>query len=84
MVSIDIDNFDEQKGELAVDLTFESLDDFLPGSIARKITGLNKLLEARKQLASLIMYMDGKAGAEEPGYHLEGLTVSPRLVSQLP
>jgi hypothetical protein len=33
---------------------------------------------------NLILYMDGKAGAEEPGYHLEGLTVSPRLVSQLP
>ena len=26
---------------------------------------LNKLLEARKQLANLITYMDGKSGAEE-------------------
>jgi type VI secretion system protein ImpB len=26
---------------------------------------LNKLLEARSQLANLITYMDGKAGAEE-------------------
>jgi type VI secretion system protein ImpC len=52
------------EGELAVDLTFESLDDFLPGSVAGKIPSLDKLLQARRQLADLTVYMDGKVGAE--------------------
>jgi type VI secretion system protein ImpC len=53
------------EGELAVDLTFESLDDFLPASVARRTPGLDKLLQARRQLADLTAYMDGKAGAED-------------------
>jgi len=48
-----------------VDLTFESMDDFAPGAIARKVEPLKKLLEAREQLANLITYMDGKSGAED-------------------
>ncbi len=53
------------EGQLTVDLTFESMDDFLPGAIARKIAPLAKLLEARTQLSNLVTYMDGKAGAEK-------------------
>ncbi|AXA90517.1 type VI secretion system contractile sheath small subunit [Massilia sp. YMA4] len=53
------------EGNLAVDLTFESMDDFSPAAIARKIEPLRKLLEARGQLANLMTYMDGKTGAEE-------------------
>ena len=53
------------EGNLSVDLTFESMDDFSPAAVARKVGALNKLLEARTQLANLITYMDGKAGAEE-------------------
>ena len=52
------------EGNLAVDITFESMDDFSPAAIARKVEGLNKLLEARTQLSSLLTYMDGKTGAE--------------------
>lgn len=52
------------EGELSVDLTFESLDDFSPAAIARKVEPLRKLLEARTQLANLMTYMDGKTGAE--------------------
>jgi type VI secretion system protein ImpB len=48
-----------------VELTFESMDDFSPARIAEKVDALGKLLEARKQLANLITYMDGKSGAEE-------------------
>ncbi len=36
---------------LAVDITFESMDDFSPAAIARKVDALNKLLQARTQLA---------------------------------
>ena len=52
------------EGNLMVDLTFESMDDFSPAAVARQIEPLKKLLEARTQLANLATYMDGKAGAE--------------------
>jgi type VI secretion system protein ImpB len=52
------------EGNLAVDITFESMDDFSPGAIARKVAGLDKLLETRQQLSNLLTYMDGKTGAE--------------------
>jgi pilus assembly protein FimV len=51
-------------GNLAVDITFESMEDFAPAAIAAKIEPLRKLLDARTQLSNLMTYMDGKAGAE--------------------
>jgi type VI secretion system protein ImpB len=53
------------EGNLAVDITFESMEDFSPAAIARKVEGLNKLLQARTELSNLLTYMDGKTGAEE-------------------
>ncbi|MCC6510964.1 MAG: type VI secretion system contractile sheath small subunit [Pirellulaceae bacterium] len=53
------------EGNLMCDITFESMDDFSPAAIARKVEPLRKLLETRTQLANLLTYMDGKAGAEE-------------------
>jgi len=53
------------EGNVAVDITFESMDDFSPGAVARKVDALNKLLEARTQLSNLLTYMDGKSGAED-------------------
>jgi type VI secretion system protein ImpB len=53
------------EGNLNVDLTFESMDDFSPDAVASKVESLNKLLEARTQLSNLVTYMDGKTGAEE-------------------
>jgi type VI secretion system protein ImpB len=53
------------EGELSVDITFESMDDFSPAAVARKVDALNKLLQARRQLSNLLSYMDGKSGAEE-------------------
>ncbi|MFN0059369.1 MAG: type VI secretion system contractile sheath small subunit [Planctomycetota bacterium] len=53
------------QGEMSVDITFESMEDFSPAAVARKVEGLNKLLEARTQLTNLLTYMDGKVGAEE-------------------
>ena len=52
------------EGNLNVELTFESMDDFSPAAIARKVGALNELLEARQQLTNLVTYMDGKSGAE--------------------
>lgn len=53
------------EGELSVDLSFESMDDFSPAAIARKVDALNQLLQARQQLSNLMTYMDGKTGAED-------------------
>ena len=52
------------EGQIAVDMTFENMDDFSPAKVAEKVDGLKQLLEAREQLANLLSYMDGKAGAE--------------------
>ncbi len=52
-------------GNLSVDISFDSMDDFSPAAVARRVGGLDKLLEARTQLSNLITYMDGKTGAEE-------------------
>ena len=53
------------EGNLPVDLTFQSLDDFSPAAVAARVEPLKKLLEARTRLADLATYMDGKAGAED-------------------
>lgn len=64
-VAFNVPNTLTGDGNLAVDITFESMDDFSPAAIARKVDSLNKLLTARTQLANLLSYMDGKGGAEE-------------------
>jgi type VI secretion system protein ImpB len=53
------------EGDIAVDLTFDSMDEFSPAAVAKKVDSLNKLLEARTQLSNLVTYMDGKGGAED-------------------
>ncbi|MES2117727.1 MAG: type VI secretion system contractile sheath small subunit [Pseudomonadota bacterium] len=64
-VAVQVPNTLTGEGNLSVDMTFESMDDFTPAAIARKVGSLNKLLEARGQLSNLLTYMDGKTGAEE-------------------
>ncbi len=53
------------EGNINVDITFESMDDFSPAAVAKKVGALRQLLDARTQLANLLTYMDGKSGAEE-------------------
>ncbi len=53
------------EGNLNVDVSFESMDDFSPAAVARKVEPLRKLLETRTELSNLITYMDGKSGAEQ-------------------
>ena len=64
-VAFQVPNTLTGEGNFAVDITFESMDDFSPAAVARKVEGLKQLLEARQQLANLVTYMDGKTGAEE-------------------
>ena len=64
-VDFNVPNMLTGEGNLSVDITFQSMDDVSPAAIAKKVAGLDKLLEARTQLANLVTYMDGKGGAEE-------------------
>lgn len=63
-VQLTVPNTLTGEGNLAVEMNFESMDDFSPEAIAKKTDGLKQLLEARTQLANLVTYMDGKDGAE--------------------
>jgi type VI secretion system protein ImpB len=64
-VAFQVPNLLTGEGNLAVDITFENMEDFSPAAVASKVDGLKQLLEARQQLANLVTYMDGKSGAEE-------------------
>ncbi len=64
-VAFSVPNTLTGEGHVMVDITFESMDDFSPAAVARKVDALKQLLEARTQLANLQTYMDGKAGAED-------------------
>jgi type VI secretion system protein ImpB len=64
-VAFQVPNLLTGEGNLAVDITFENMDDFSPAAVASRVDGLKQLLEARQQLANLVTYMDGKTGAEE-------------------
>jgi type VI secretion system protein ImpB len=64
-VAFEVPNALTGEGNMSVDLTFDSMDDFSPAAIARKVDSLSKLLDARQQLQNLVTYMDGKTGAEE-------------------
>lgn len=63
-VAFQVPNTLTGEGNIAVELNFESMDDFSPAAVARKVDSLNKLLQARTELANLLTYMDGKDGAE--------------------
>jgi len=64
-VAFQVPNTLTGEGNLNVDITFESMEDFSPAAVARKVESLSKLLETRTQLANLLTYMDGKSGAED-------------------
>ncbi|WP_233235296.1 type VI secretion system contractile sheath small subunit [Bordetella sp. LUAb4] len=63
-VAFAVENTLTGDGQLMVDMTFESMEDFSPAAVAREVEPLRRLLEARTQLANLQTYMDGKSGAE--------------------
>ncbi|MEM1234123.1 MAG: type VI secretion system contractile sheath small subunit [Pseudomonadota bacterium] len=49
--------------KLGMTLRFNSMEDFEPAQIARQVPALNELLEARQQLADLMLYMTSKPKA---------------------
>jgi type VI secretion system protein ImpB len=68
------------EGKLGVDITYNNINDFSPGEIVKKVPALAKLLEARQQLQDLLIYMDGKEGAQDL---LEKVLKDPDLLSAL-
>jgi type VI secretion system protein ImpB len=56
---------DPNAGKIAVDLDFESLDDFSPERVAQQVEPLRKLLELRQQLADLRGSLQGNEKLEE-------------------
>jgi type VI secretion system protein ImpB len=74
------DNTLTGEGKMSVDLTFKSMEDFSPGAVAKKVPALAQLLEARQQLNDLMLYMDGKDGAQEL---LDKLLKDPDLMKSL-
>src|SRR5882757_7936311 len=64
-VAFQVPNTLTGEGNLSVEMTFDSMDDFSPAAVARKVDSLNKLLQARTELSALMTYMDGKDKAEE-------------------
>jgi type VI secretion system protein ImpB len=75
-----VDNTLTGDGKLAVDLTFKSINDFLPGEVVKNVPALAQLLEARQKLQDLLVYMDGKEGAQQL---LEKVLKDPALLSAL-
>jgi type VI secretion system protein ImpB len=64
-VAMQVPNTLTGEGNISVDLSFESMEDFSPAAIARKVGALDQLLKARNQLSNLVTYMDGRTGAED-------------------
>jgi type VI secretion system protein ImpB len=64
-VAFQVPNTLTGEGNISVEMSFDSMEDFSPAAVARKVDSLNKLLQARTELANLMTYMDGKDKAEE-------------------
>lgn len=64
-LSLSVKNKLTNDGNFTAELTFTKFDDFQPDEVARKIPAVNKLIEARERLTSLLTYMDGKNNAQK-------------------
>jgi len=56
---------DDSAGQIAVDLDFETLEDFSPASVAQQVEPLKKLLDLRQQLSDLRGSLQGNDKLEE-------------------
>ncbi len=64
-VAFQVPNTLTKEGNMNVAITFDRMEDFSPAAVARKVEPLRRLFEARKQLDSLLSYVDGKDDAEQ-------------------
>jgi len=78
--AFNVDNTLTGEGKLSVDLTFNTMDDFTPGGVAKQLPATAKMLEARQELSDLLAYMDGKDKAEDV---IKRLLANPELLGTL-
>ncbi|HEY3853912.1 MAG TPA: type VI secretion system contractile sheath small subunit [Verrucomicrobiae bacterium] len=78
--TFEVDNTLTGEGKLKVDMTFESMNDFSPAAVARKVDDLKQLFEAREELNSLLTKVGSKPKLEKA---LETLVKNPDLAKQL-
>ncbi|MDD7972863.1 type VI secretion system contractile sheath small subunit [Roseinatronobacter alkalisoli] len=71
---------DAKDEKLGMTLTFRGMDDLDPGRIADQVPALRRLLDARRQLANLQRYMNGKSAAQDM---LRQLLSDPELMKLL-
>jgi type VI secretion system protein ImpB len=64
-LNLKVANTLEGDGEMAVNLKFESLEDFEPGRVAMQVDPIRKLLETRNKLRDLISKVDRSDELEE-------------------
>ncbi len=79
-VAFQVPNTLTKQGNMSVSITFDSMEDFSPAAVARKIEPLRKLYEARQQLDNLLSYVDGKDNAEQL---LADILADPQLTQAL-
>lgn len=60
-----VNELSDQGGEFAVDLKFESMEDFRPESVVQQVEPLRQLLEARTKLADLRNKLAGNEKLED-------------------
>jgi type VI secretion system protein ImpB len=68
------------EGSLNVDLAFESLDDFSPGALVRRVDGLKELFAAREKLNSMLTRAESKARVQAL---VQELLSQPALLEQI-
>jgi type VI secretion system protein ImpB len=79
-VAFNVPNTISGEGQLPIELRFNKLEDFSPAAIANQVEPLQRLLEMRARIASLLTYMDGKVDAER---YVASLLQDPKRLSQL-
>jgi type VI secretion system protein ImpB len=61
-----VDNkLSDEDTKIPVELKFESLDDFHPEQVAKQISPVNKLVDARQKLTELLGKLDGNEKLDE-------------------
>jgi type VI secretion system protein ImpC len=78
-------------GGIVVDMTFDSMADFLPSAVARKLDATRALVQVREDLAALLIYLDGTSDADstlrqalaQPARLRETLTAEPDVESEV-
>lgn len=64
-LNLRVENTLSGEGEMAVQLKFESMDDFDPANVAKQVEPLKKLLETRDKLRDLLTKVDLSEDLEE-------------------